>query len=145
MYWYAYCCLIWQLWREGQTTKLPSLDYTCMCFATGIYMIKIIIIGQASPAIGDIRLEKYEIMSDMRFYEVLIYYTDGINPPEWGGICGEVPSTTVDVLCRQLGFQPLSESPASTTWYVEPVYDSHPWAESQVAVMGGGCFKGVFN
>lgn len=81
-----------------------------------------LIIGQAPTAIGDIRLHKYDIMGDMSFYEVLIYYTDGINPPEWGGICGEVSLTTVDVLCRQLGFQSSSESSPSTTWYTISIY-----------------------
>lgn len=56
---------------------------------------------QVSPAIGDIRLEK---LPNSPYYEVLIYYTDGVNPPDWGGICADITQSTVNVLCRQLGF-----------------------------------------
>ena len=59
--------------------------------------------GQA-PAIGDIRLERYEDIPE--FYEVLVYYSDGINPPEWGGICADISLTTLRVICQQVGQYP---------------------------------------
>ena len=55
------------------------------------------------PAIGDLMLKD---TNDAQGYkEVLIYYSNGIIAPTWGGICG----TTSDdydgtVVCRQLGY-----------------------------------------
>lgn len=56
------------------------------------------------PAIGDISLVQYA--DETRFYEVLLYYTDGIEKPGWGAICAD--QSTIDgaeVICRQMGYQ----------------------------------------
>lgn len=55
------------------------------------------------PAIGDIRLVPSP--EHQGYYEVEIYYTDGVERPEWGGICSHPASPEeADVICRQLGF-----------------------------------------
>ena len=41
---------------------------------------------------------------DLPYYEVLIFYTDGVNLPHWGGICADISQEAANVLCRQLGF-----------------------------------------
>ena len=58
------------------------------------------------PAIGDIQLRLYENDPNLQgFYEVLVYYTDGIEQPSWGGICYTVTAAEAGVICRQLGFE----------------------------------------
>ena len=66
-------------------------------------------LGQPQPAIGDIQLEKSAVPD---FYEVLVYYGDGIQPPEWGGICADISVQTAGVICKQLGYKP-HESPTT--------------------------------
>ena len=58
------------------------------------------------PAIGDIRLVPYSDPSNklVDYYEVLIYYTDGIEKPSWGSICGGLSEKVGTVICRQLGY-----------------------------------------
>ena len=58
------------------------------------------------PAIGDIRLVPYSDPRSnlMGYYEVLVYYTDGIEKPSWGSICGGLSEKVGTVICRQLGY-----------------------------------------
>ena len=60
-----------------------------------------IIIGQPPPAIGDIRLEQFQ---NTGFYEVLVYFTDGIETPSWGAICSDVSAKVAGVICQQVGY-----------------------------------------
>ena len=61
------------------------------------------------PAIGDVRLVPYSDPDGRLrgFYEVLVYYSDGIDKPDWGGICSEYSSKEIGkVICQQLGHSP---------------------------------------
>ena len=62
--------------------------------------------GTPPPAIGDIQLRLYENDPALQgYYEVLVYYTDGIEQPSWGGICFTVTAAEAGVICRQLGYE----------------------------------------
>ena len=60
-------------------------------------------IGNVPPAIGDIKLQKI----DDTYYQVLVYYSNGIDKPEYRGICSDVEQTVGITICRQLGYQYL--------------------------------------
>ena len=70
------------------------------------------------PAIGDIRLVKYT--SETNFYEVLIYFTDGVQKPGWGAICAS-DINEARVICRQMGYQYKTFS-SGYIYYIIAVY-----------------------
>ena len=62
--------------------------------------------GAPPPAFGDIQLRLYENDPALQgYYEVLVYYTDGLEQPSWGGICFTVTAAEAGVICRQLGYE----------------------------------------
>lgn len=58
------------------------------------------------PVIGDIRLVPYIDPGLTGFYEVLIYNSDGIHKPDFGGICADSSyEEEAKVICQQMGFE----------------------------------------
>ena len=41
------------------------------------------------------------------YYQVLVYYTDGIVEPEYREICPDVEQSVGKVICRQVGYSDL--------------------------------------
>ena len=58
------------------------------------------------PAIGDIKLVSNHGDSNLQgFYEVLIYFSNGVDQPDYGGICADDSySEEAEVICNQLGY-----------------------------------------
>ena len=56
------------------------------------------------PAIGDIRLVQQKQNDD--FYEVQIYYTDGLTEADFGGVCADKSYMEESiVICHQMGYK----------------------------------------
>ena len=57
------------------------------------------------PAIGDIKLAPTN-MSQPGYYLPLVYFTDGIEPAQWGAICYDKAAKNDGiVICNQLGYE----------------------------------------
>ena len=55
------------------------------------------------PAIGDVQLVPSKTPG---YYQPLVYFTNGIEPPQWGAICYDgVVKADARVLCNQAGFE----------------------------------------
>ena len=56
------------------------------------------------PAIGDIRLVPYTRLRG--YYEVRIYYADGVTPGYFGGVCADNSYKEESmVICHQMGYK----------------------------------------
>ena len=73
------------------------------------YCYKKLYIGSTPPppAIGDIRLIPYNDDPTLTgYYEVQIYYTDGLVPADYGGVCADYSyEEESKVICRQVGYK----------------------------------------
>ena len=53
--------------------------------------------------IGDSRL--VPVTNNPQYYQPLVYFTDGLQPPQYGSICYDgVTRTQPRVICNQLGY-----------------------------------------
>ena len=61
------------------------------------------------PMMGDLRLIPYQTSQGPDYYKVQIFYTDGIQTPEWRGICTDTTSYKEEAItvCRQMGYDEL--------------------------------------
>ena len=64
----------------------------------------VIVIGTPPlPTIGDIQLVQDH--EDTEYYEVLIFYSNGVDKPDYGGICADDSySEEATVICNQMGY-----------------------------------------
>ena len=54
--------------------------------------------------IGDIQLVLHDTIQD--YSQPLVYFTNGIEPPQLGGICYDnIGRTQATVICNQLGYE----------------------------------------
>ena len=60
------------------------------------------------PSIGDVHLTPFP--ESKNYYEVLVYYTDKIEKPSYGGICSSNHGGEGDVICRQLGYSHIAST-----------------------------------
>lgn len=74
-----------------------------------------IIASPPQPAIGDIKLVPYSgvgyaagsLKSEQLqgYYEVMIFFSNGVDPPGYGGICArDSYSEEATVICNQMGY-----------------------------------------
>ena len=63
----------------------------------------------SSPVMGDLRLIPYPTTQGPDYYKVQVFYTDGIQKPEWRGICTDTTSYKEEAItvCRQMGYNEL--------------------------------------
>ena len=59
------------------------------------------------PSIGDIKLVPYTGDSNLvGFYQVLIFYSNGVDEPGYGGICADgLYREEATVICNQMGYE----------------------------------------
>ena len=62
--------------------------------------------------IGDVQLVNTSISG---MYEVQVYFGDGVNPPSWVGICHDHSYHVHNVVCQQLGYEPVEDSQSFTS------------------------------
>ena len=72
----------------------------------------IIFIPWLDAVTGDIQLVP---TSDTGLFEVQVYFSDGLNPPSWVGICHDHSYYVHIVACRQLGYEPVEDSQSFTS------------------------------
>ena len=75
-------------------SKLIMTYTTCISITT---------VSVGEPAIGDVQLVP---STTPGYYQPLVYFTNGIEQPQWGAICYDsVIKADVQVLCNQVGFE----------------------------------------
>ena len=58
-----------------------------------------------SSVVGDLRMIPYQTSQGTDYYKVQIFYTDGVQLPEWRGICSDHSYKEEAVtVCRQMGY-----------------------------------------
>ena len=72
--------------------------------------------SMGEPVLGDIQLVPSTISG---YYQPLVYFTNGIQPPQWGSICYDsIVKADVKVICNQVGFELDDHSPFMGSEYV---------------------------
>lgn len=72
--------------------------------------------GIGEPVIGDIQLVP---STRPGYYQPLVYFTNGIEPPQWGSICYDnIIKADARVICNQVGFELDDTSPFMGAEYV---------------------------
>ena len=58
------------------------------------------------PVIGDIKLGSIASDSPADYYAPMVYFTDGVQPPQWGVFCHDnIGIKEASVICNQLGYE----------------------------------------
>ena len=62
------------------------------------------------PVMGDLRLIPYTTPQGSDYYKVQVYYTDGIQQPDWRGICTDSTSYKEEAItvCQQMGYNEIN-------------------------------------
>ena len=69
------------------------------------------------PATGDVQLVP---STTPGYHQPLVYFTNGIEPPQWGSICYDsVIKADIQVLCNQVGFKMDDSFPFMGSKYVK--------------------------
>ena len=71
-------------------------------YNTNNHNVDLFITGNPPPNIGDVKLVPYN--DHEHLYEAQVFFTDRIEKPRWGAICGDSVNNNLGMaICRQVG------------------------------------------